>query len=313
MEGPAGMTVQPRPDLGVLVGGVVVDDGVDHFAGRDGALDGVEETDEFLMAMALHVAADGRAVEHVERGKERGRPVALVVVGHRAAPPRLHGKTGLGAIERLDLAFAASRPLRPLIGAEDHRMGRRIDVEPDDVLHLFGELRIVGQLEQSKAMRSKLMETPGTLDRTDGNADGRGHGAGGPVRRLMGRFGVRQSHHPIDNRLVERHDARWPRLVLDQAVDPRSHETFLPAPDAGLRLAGLAPNGIGPETRGREKHDPRTPDVFLRAVPIQHDRIQSLAVRIGQRNRHPRAHAPDSHKPDRGGIPRGTRALGLNH
>ena len=53
MEDPARMIRQPFPDLGMLVGGVVVDDGVDDLAGRDGALDGVEETDEFLMAMLL--------------------------------------------------------------------------------------------------------------------------------------------------------------------------------------------------------------------------------------------------------------------
>ncbi len=37
MEDPARMVDQPLPDLGVFVGGVVVGDGVDDFAGRDGA------------------------------------------------------------------------------------------------------------------------------------------------------------------------------------------------------------------------------------------------------------------------------------
>src|SRR5512133_984369 len=60
-----------------------------------------------------------------------------------------------------------------------------------------------------------------------------------------------------------------------------SHEPLLPAPDAGLGLAGLAHHGIGSETGGGEKHNPRTPDVLLRAVPITDDRIQSLTVRSG--------------------------------
>ena len=68
---------EPSPHLRVLVGGVVVEDHVDHLAGRDLALDGVEKADELLMAVALHVAADHRAVQHVEGGEQGGRPVRL--------------------------------------------------------------------------------------------------------------------------------------------------------------------------------------------------------------------------------------------
>ena len=48
-----GMAVEPRADLRVLVRGVVVEDGVDRLAGRHRGLDGVEEADELLMAVAL--------------------------------------------------------------------------------------------------------------------------------------------------------------------------------------------------------------------------------------------------------------------
>ena len=39
------------------------------------------------MAVALHAASDDRAIQHIERREQRGRAVALVVVGHRAAAP----------------------------------------------------------------------------------------------------------------------------------------------------------------------------------------------------------------------------------
>ena len=77
----------------------IVEDRVYLHALRDGGLDGVGEADELLMAMAGHVAADDRAVEHVERGEQRGGAVALVVVGHGAEPPLLHRQAGLGAVE----------------------------------------------------------------------------------------------------------------------------------------------------------------------------------------------------------------------
>jgi hypothetical protein len=72
VEGEAFVPSEPLPHLGMLVGGVVVEDHVDGLCSGNLGLDGVEEADELLMAMALHVAADDRAVEDVER-REQGR------------------------------------------------------------------------------------------------------------------------------------------------------------------------------------------------------------------------------------------------
>ncbi len=69
MEHPAGVSAQPFDDLGMLVCGVVVEDGVDGFAGRDLALDGVQEADDL-------------AFQQIEGGEQGGRAISLVVVGH---------------------------------------------------------------------------------------------------------------------------------------------------------------------------------------------------------------------------------------
>jgi hypothetical protein len=61
----------------MLVGCVVVDDGVDRLLDRYLRLDGIEEADE---PVALHVAADDGTVEDVESSDQRGRTVASVVV-----------------------------------------------------------------------------------------------------------------------------------------------------------------------------------------------------------------------------------------
>ena len=47
------------------MGGVVVDNGVDDFSHRNLFFDDIEEANELLMAMALRVATDHRAVEDV--------------------------------------------------------------------------------------------------------------------------------------------------------------------------------------------------------------------------------------------------------
>jgi hypothetical protein len=46
----------------VLVGGVVVEDHVDHLTRRDRPFGRVQEADELLMAVARHAATDDRAV-----------------------------------------------------------------------------------------------------------------------------------------------------------------------------------------------------------------------------------------------------------
>ena len=66
--------------LGMLVGGIIIDNGVDRLASRDLGLDGIEEADELLVPMALHVAADDGAVEDVEGREQRGRAMPFVVV-----------------------------------------------------------------------------------------------------------------------------------------------------------------------------------------------------------------------------------------
>jgi hypothetical protein len=85
------MTAEPVDHLGVLVGGVIVDDSVNRLASRDLALDGVEEADELLMPVALHAAADDITLQDVEGGEQGGRAVALVVVGHGPGATLLHG------------------------------------------------------------------------------------------------------------------------------------------------------------------------------------------------------------------------------
>ena len=64
----------------MLVGGVVVDDGLDDPAGWHLPLDGVEEADELLVPVTLHAAADHGAFQHIQCREQRRRAMALVVV-----------------------------------------------------------------------------------------------------------------------------------------------------------------------------------------------------------------------------------------
>ena len=89
MEDEARMAGEPGEHLGLLVGGVVVEDDVDDLAGWHRRLNGVEEADELLVPVALHAAAQHGAVEHVESGEQGGGAMALVVMGHGSGPAAL--------------------------------------------------------------------------------------------------------------------------------------------------------------------------------------------------------------------------------
>src|SRR5215472_19051063 len=47
--------------------------------------------------MAAHALADNLAVEHIERGEQSGRAVALIVMGHGAATAALHRQPPAGS------------------------------------------------------------------------------------------------------------------------------------------------------------------------------------------------------------------------
>src|SRR5213595_966048 len=128
------MLREPFAYFRVLVSGVVVNDRVDRLSLGKVRVDVIEEADELLMPVALHIAADDGAVENVEGGEQGGCAVAFVVVGHRPGASRLHRQSRLGAVEGLDLTL--------LVDRENDGVGGRVDVEADDVPELRSELRV---------------------------------------------------------------------------------------------------------------------------------------------------------------------------
>ena len=164
-------------------------------ASVDLAFDTVEEADELLMAVALHVLADDRSVENVERGEQRRRAVPLVVMPGAAL---LHGQAGLGAVERLDL--------RLLVDRQHHRMSRRIDIQANDIGEFLGECRVVRQLEAPPAVRAETVGLPDRLHRRGGDTGRRGHraqrpGGGSPLRAVT--TGI------VSWRQLRRREAGW--------------------------------------------------------------------------------------------------------
>jgi hypothetical protein len=78
-------------------------------------------------------------------------------MGHRAAPAFLQREAGLGAIERLDLAF--------LIHRQNDRMFRRMQIQSHHILQFLLEVWILTELEGADPMGAEAMGGPDPLDK----------------------------------------------------------------------------------------------------------------------------------------------------
>ena len=295
MEGEALVAAEPLAHLGMLVGGVVVENDVYEFSGRDFGVDGVEEADELLMPMTLHVAADHRAVENIEGGEQRRRAVPLVVMGHRSGASLLHGEARLGAVEGLDLAL--------LVDGQNDGVSRRVDIETDHIAQFVDKPGIGGELELLDLVRPKTMGAPDALDRANADARRLRHHGAGPVCGLAGRVGKCERHNALGHIGAQPGDARRPRLVTEQAIEAFLHEALLPAPDARLGLASSAHDLVRAKPLGGEEHDLGPPHMLLGRIAIPRQRLQAAAISACDCDGNSCAHAPESHAPKRSGIP----------
>lgn len=264
------MSLKPGHNVGMLMRAVVVEDHMDHLAGRHLALDGIEKADEFLVAVSLHTPADHRAVENVERSEQRGRAVSNIIVGHRSALAGLERQTRLGAVERLDL--------RLLVNREHQRVGWRRHIKADDVFELGDKVRIVRAFEGSETMGLQLMGLPNPLHRAQRDTHDLGHGAAGPVRGFTGRLAAGQRDQPLNIGVRHRRLARLSTALTKKTVNARLGKPPLPAPDRRSADTGK-PGDLGNvQPVRRMQNDPGAGHMFLRSVPIGDDRFQANTI-----------------------------------
>src|SRR5665213_3471999 len=167
--------VLPQPALYVFVfvRRIVIADQVDFLASRHGLIDHTQEAEPLLMPVLLLAQAEDLAISGVECSKQGCGSIALIVVRHGCTASLLHRQTGLGAIERLYLAL--------LVHAQQQRVFRRIQIQPDDRFQFAGELRIVADFEAVDAMRLEAVGLPDPSNRGVGDAHFAGHRAPRPM------------------------------------------------------------------------------------------------------------------------------------
>src|SRR6266568_5051317 len=97
------VTLEPAPDVEMLVSGVVVDDEVKVEPLWGFPVDLLQKPNPLLISMAGHAFADDASFEHIQSSEQRRCPVTLVVVCHRSASSLLDRETRLSAVQCLNL------------------------------------------------------------------------------------------------------------------------------------------------------------------------------------------------------------------
>src|SRR5260221_136654 len=123
---------------------------------RVNAIQKLAELNRTMSAMQL---ANDFASGHIQGREQRGRAVALVVVGPPLSLAGSHRQRGLGAVERLDLTL--------LVGAQHQRSFGRVEIQADNIADLLDQLRISRQLECFGAMRLQSEGFPNPVHALD--------------------------------------------------------------------------------------------------------------------------------------------------
>jgi hypothetical protein len=182
----------------------------------------------------------------------------------------LHRQAGLGTVESLDLAF--------FIDAQDQRFVRGMEIEPDDVLDFGGEVFVARDLERLNEMWLQPMRSPDPLDATQGGAGGCRHAAAAPVGRI-GRLRVQsQVRHALDQLGRQRFYPRRTGRVLQESLDPFGRIALAPPTHRQQALGYRRRDRLCRHPFACRKHDLRSPNNFLRRIPVSDQPLQSLTI-----------------------------------
>src|SRR5450759_424098 len=176
MKMDAGMCGQPGLDVGGGVGRGVVDDRV-QVTTREAASQLLEEAEEVWSAVCLRALADHLAGRHLQSSVEACQAISFVVVSLTSRYTRAKGQKGLRAVEGLDLGL--------LVHADDERVRRRVEVQPDDVNDLLFQVRISAELEGLDPMRLKVVGLPDAMNGGVGDTGLVGQLSGTPVAQAL--------------------------------------------------------------------------------------------------------------------------------
>lgn len=246
------MPLEPGFHAGMFMRAIIIHDQMEVEFGRSFAIDFLKESDEFLVPMAGHAVTDHLAVKHAQGGKQGGRSMADIIMGHCSTAASLQGQTGLGSVKGLDLAF--------LVHAQNQGLVRRIEVEPDDIAQLLHKAFVPAEFKGSDQMGLQVVSLPDSPDGRFTQLLGFGHRPGTPMRRVRRRGVKSRFDHGVNFSLRDFRNTTRPGGVFFQAGKTESQKTLSPQLDGGTRDLQLTGDCLIEHTGSRFQDDLGTLD-----------------------------------------------------
>ena len=269
------MPLEPGFHPRMFVRAVIIHDQMEIESRRSFAVDFLEETDELLVSMARHTVADHLAIEHTESSKQSRRSMANVIVRHRPAPALLHGKTGLGPIESLDLAF--------FVQAQNKGLVRWIQVQAHDVAQLLDKVLVPTEFEGIDQMGLQVVLLPDATDSRFTQTLGFGHSPRAPMRRIRRRRMQGGFNHGFDFTRRDFRNTTRPGGVFFQAGKPESQKALSPQLDGGTRDLQFAGDVVIEHPGSRFQNDVGALDQPRRKASATRPRFQN-ALFLGRQD-----------------------------
>jgi hypothetical protein len=209
-----------------------------------------QETQPFLMAMAVIAHRDDPPIQGVESRKQSCGSVPLIVMNPRAAPALFQRQSRLSAVQRLNLAL--------LVNAQHYRVLGRIQVEPDDIGKLPGKLWITADLEGPRQVWLQAVGAPDTAYGSLAHARSFRHAAGTPLRGVGWLARRRQFYDPRRFSIRHRPSASRSRCILQESFFATVKKAISPASNFFRSYAELGGDFLVLQAIGCAKDDART-------------------------------------------------------
>lgn len=216
----AGALQQPAADEGGLVCAIVVEDQVHVQLGWNRRLNRIEKLTKFAAALPLVQLPDHLPRPHIQGSKQRGGPVASIVVRAPLNLPRAHRQQRPRPVQCLNLCV--------LIHAQHQRFVWRIQVQANDITDLLDKERILGKLERFGPMRLQAERSPDPADGALTEAAGLRHVPATPVSGRLGRGLQCQRQDPLHVGIASTARGAGTGLI-QQAVQPTGDKALSPA------------------------------------------------------------------------------------
>ncbi len=214
---------------------------------------------------------------NIESRKETGGAVALVIMGHGAAPTFFQRQTRLSTIEGLNLGFLVHARYQCLVG--------RIKIDADNVGKLFHEAFVSGELKGPYSVRLKTVGSPYLGHHVMTDPLSLGHTARTPVCGV-GRYSVQCGLHYRLDLFPVKPPGTWTfRGVLGQPNRSLILETLAPNQDGRTTGLQLPSNRRVGEPLYRQQANPRPKRNTLRSPFGADPRLQLASLLATHRQR----------------------------